>query len=307
MNSKVAENLAAIGELLKTRGFKNVAVTPESHRRVNARSENACAIDLAGVLGWSRPFDKAVLPTELFELLKSAHAVYQDGPWWRCRYRFSTLDGYGFFHSAFPADTKDAVFFGPDTYRFIAALQVELANTKHSWMRAADIGTGSGAAGICLARQNPNATVVLADANENAISLSKINARLAGAGNVTFHIGSDLDGLEGNFDLIVANAPYLLGARKRKYRHGGHERGEGLSLEIFQNALSRLVPDGRLFLYAGSAIVDGVDYFFQEIKKRLAESTSRWSYREIDPDVFGEELDALEADRIAAVFLCLTK
>src|SRR6185312_1874387 len=131
---------------------------------------------------------------------------------------------------------------------FIAALQAELANTNHSWTRAADISTGSGAAGICLARQNPSGTVVLTDVNENAIDLSKVNARLASADNVTFHIGNVLDGLEGNVDLIVANSPYLLDARRGMYRRDGGERVYGLSLAIVDTALSRLVPDGRLFL-----------------------------------------------------------
>jgi len=39
----------------------------------------------------------------------------------------------------------------------------------------------------------------------------------------------------------------------------------------------------------------------------LAGSAHSWCYREIDPDVFGEELGHLDADRIAAVFLTLKK
>jgi SAM-dependent methyltransferase len=312
MQTNVADNLLVGAELLTRNGFRNVPVTPESHRRVNARPEHACAIDLAGVFGWSRRFDPSVLPIELFEVLKTAEAIYQDstsqdGTWWRSRYRFSTLGGLSFLHSAYPTDGEDAVFFGPDTYRFVTAIQSELAQTNQPWLRAADIGCGSGAAGIYLARQNPAGSVLLTDINANAIDLSKINARLARADNVLFNRGSLLDDAAGSFDLIVANPPYLMDVRKRTYRHGGGERGEGLSLQILDTALNRLAPGGRLLLYTGSVIVDGVDYFFQEIEKRLSHSSHTWTYREIDPDVFGEELDALNADRIAAVLLSVRK
>ena len=307
MDANAAHHLLAAAELLKRRGFLNVPATPESHRRVNARPENARAIDLAGVFGWSRPFDQSVLPTDLFELLRISDAIYPDGPWWRSRYRLSTLGGLSFLHSAYPTDAADSVFFGPDTYRFIAAVQNELALTNRHWQRAADIGCGSGVAGIHLARQNSAASVVLTDINPSAIELSKINARLAHADNVTFHLGSLLDGVDGSFDLIVTNPPYLLDATKRTYRHGGGQRGEELSLQILDAALHRLMPGGCLLLYTGSVIVDGIDYFLRQIESRLSSSNCIWSYREIDPDVFGEEIDALKADRIAAVFLAARK
>lgn len=307
MDPSISDKLFQCAELLKNCGFKNIPITPESHRRVNARPEHKCAIDLVGVFGWSRPFDRALLPTDLFEALKAAHAIYQDGLLWRSRYRFSALDNLSFLHSAYPTNAEDSVFFGPDTYRFVGALQTELAQGSHTWRRAADIGCGSGVAGIYLARGNPAGTVELTDINPYAIALAKINARLAGADNVQFHLGHLLDGTEGSFDLIVANPPYLLDAARRTYRHGGGDRGEGLSLEILNVALNRLAPGGRLLLYTGSAIVDGIDYFLRSVEARLGSAAHKWSYREIDPDVFGEELDKLKADRIAAVFLSVTK
>ena len=307
MNPEDADRLLEAAELLKSRAFRNVPVTPESHRRVNARPENAYAIDLAGVFGWSRPFDRSVLPIDLFELLRISEAIYPDGSRWRSRYRLSTLGGLSFLHSAYPTDAADSVFFGPDTYRFIAAVQNELARTNHSWKRAADIGCGSGAAGIHLAWQNSTGCVILTDINGHAIDLSKINARLARVDNITFHLGSLLDGTCGQFDLIVANPPYLLDATKRTYRHGGGQRGEELSVQILDTALERLSPGGCLLLYTGSVIVNGIDYLLGEIESRLSSSNWTWSYREIDPDVFGEELDWLKADRIAAVLLCVRK
>ena len=85
--------------------------------------------------------------------------------------------------------------------------------------------------------------------------------------------------------------------------------GEGLSLAITDVALRRLAPGGSLVLYTGVAIVDGADQFRASIAARLDAAGVEWQYREIDPDVFGEELAQppyASSDRIAAVLLTLT-
>ena len=85
--------------------------------------------------------------------------------------------------------------------------------------------------------------------------------------------------------------------------------GEGLSLEILRQSLPRLSPGGTFLLYTGSAIVGGLDGFSQAAHDLLIGSKFDWSYEEMDPDVFGEELDMpayAEADRIAAVVLTVT-
>ena len=67
-----------------------------------------------------------------------------------------------------------------------------------------------------------------------------------------------------------------------------------------------MAPGGRLLLYTGSAIVDGVDSFAALAQQELLQSGFVYTYAEIDPDVFGEELESgvyASADRIAAVML----
>jgi methylase of polypeptide subunit release factors len=110
--------------------------------------------------------------------------------------------------------------------------------------------------------------------------------------------------VSGLFDLIIANPPYLVDARQRTYRHGGGELGAALSVQIAEQGIDRLVPRGRLLLYTGAAIVDSVDALHETLRARLASRVAHFSYEEIDPDVFGEELEAPpydRADRIAAV------
>jgi methylase of polypeptide subunit release factors len=106
------------------------------------------------------------------------------------------------------------------------------------------------------------------------------------------------------FDLIIANPPYLVDPRARLYRHGGGALGFDLSLRIVEQGIERLAPGGRLILYTGSAIIDGADLFQEALLSQLAGRNLRINYEEIDPDVFGEELDDPpydRADRIAVV------
>ena len=108
----------------------------------------------------------------------------------------------------------------------------------------------------------------------------------------------------------MSNPPYLNDALQRAYRHGGGDFGASLSLRILEATLPRLAPDGSLILYTGAAIVSGRDLFREAALPRLAEGGFAWTYEEVDPDVFGEELETeayRAADRIAAVVLNVRK
>lgn len=311
--SSDATRLLALSAALRDRGYHFVAVTPATHQRVNTRAENLLARDMRDVFGWSRPFLREALDGGLFDAARQAgtlQAVFGEREYWRCSVRAATLDGQIFLHSAYPTDAPDAVFFGPDTYRFADALNRSLASCARSVRRAADIGCGSGAAGILMALAFPEASVVLADINEAALAASRVNARAAGVTNAAC-VRSDLfDDVSGLFDIIVANPPYLIDPAARTYRHGGGRRGEGLSLTILRGALPRLAPGGRLLLYTGSAIIGGLDVLLQQAQAILADAGWQWTYREADPDVFGDELHSAaygDADRIAAVVLTVER
>jgi 23S rRNA G2069 N7-methylase RlmK/C1962 C5-methylase RlmI len=146
--------------------------------------------------------------------------------------------------------------------------------------------------------------VTLTDINHEALRFCRINTALNGVGGVQV-IESDLfQTVCGVFDLIIANPPYLVDPHARLYRHGGGALGFELSLRILEQGIERLAPGGRLALYTGSAILDGMDLFRETLSYRLAGRKLRINYQEIDPDVFGEELDDPpydRADRIAVV------
>ena len=74
--------------------------------------------------------------------------------------------------------------------------------------------------------------------------------------------------------------------------------------------LPELAPGGRLVLYTGAVMVDGGDPLFEALLPHLEACGLPWSYREMDPDVFGEELDEpayADAERIAAVALIVQR
>ena len=155
-------------------------------------------------------------------------------------------------------------------------------------------------------RRNPGRANALQAAIDKAIG--RANAELNGV--AVQAVNSDLlTSVPGVFDLIVANPPYLVDPAERAYRHGGGPLGAGLSLRILDAAISRLDRGGTLVLYTGAAIVSGRDPFRDAVLDRLHGSGLSWRYDEVDPDVFGEELDSgayANADRIAAVVLTAT-
>ncbi len=306
-NDGETERLTDLARLVQATGYHFITPTPTTHARVNARPGGAMARTVRDVFGWSRPFEKAVVPQAVLGAMAEASAlVGQDDGLWRSTVRLASLDGLLLMHSAFPTLAPDSVFFGPDTYRFAQAI---LPHLQIGGGRAIDIGCGSGAGAILIARASPGADVFAVDINARALRFTAANAVLAGVSLRPVH--SDLlAGVDGAFDLIVANPPYLVDPGERAYRHGGGPLGAGLSLDIVAAACDRLAPGGRLVLYTGAAIIDGTDPLFEAAAAHLARRGLDWSYREVDPDVFGEELERgvyVAADRIAAVVLEVRK
>jgi len=302
--------LLQLGGALLQAGYRFTTVTPLTHQRVNARPENAWAATLCDVFGWSRPFRKGTLPSHIEHMLHAANIVV---PWregWRSTLRASTLGPQLFFHSAFPTTETDAVFFGPDTYRFIRALDSELATLVPRIRRAADIGCGAGPGAIAIAARCPQAEVLAIDINNAALQLSAVNAALAGATNVKPCYSDLLNDVDGSFDLIVSNPPYLVDRAQRAYRDGGGALGATLSLAIVDAAIARLTPGGTLLMYTGAAVVNGDTPFLMSVAEHLQRAECSWTCEEIDPDVFGEELDEpayAQTDRIAAIWLKIYK
>jgi len=301
MGDTTDDALLRLAQAVRDTGYDFTTPTPATHARVIARPPPSQP-DLRDIFGWSRPVRPDQVPPDILAAMHAAGVVVPAQDAVRSAVRIATLDGLHFLHSAYPTGAEDSVFFGPDTYRFARAIRARL---DRKVQRAIDIGSGAGPGAILIARAFPEAKVFAADINQAALRLTAINARLNGV-RVTPAMSNLLDGVPGQFDFIVSNPPYLVDPAARAYRHGGGDLGAGLSLAILDAALGRLAPGGLLILYTGAAIVNGSDPFQQAVAARLLGSGLDWTYEEVDPDVFGEELDQgayTSADRIAAVVL----
>lgn len=302
--------LITLGRLLRSRGYRFVAVTPATHCRVLERP--ATTSTLESIFGWNRPFDRAEVDDNIVELLEDAKSLEVESGLYRSSVRFATIGELLFVHSSFPTAEQDAVFFGPDTYRFVRLLRASIADMAASEsMRLIDVGSGSGAGGIFAARLlGQRAELLLADINRKALAFSAANAMLNDLPGAKAVFSDVLAGIEGEADVIMANPPYLIDDARRLYRHGGGELGISLALRIAEEGLSRLRAGGRLILYTGTPILGGADPLFESLQPSLQLYASHFVYEEIDPDVFGEELDRpayATADRIAAVGLTAIK
>lgn len=80
--------------------------------------------------------------------------------------------------------------------------------------RILDMGTGSGVIAITLKKLLPSSVVEATDISIRALETAKANAK-SNQADVTFHAGSLFEQVEGRFDLIIANLPYVPAARWR--------------------------------------------------------------------------------------------
>lgn len=300
-----SEALLGLGRALARAGYRFVTVTPATQLRWlerRRRCGRARAESLRDVFGWNLPFDHDVIGSELHDLLQAADACVLTDEGWRATVRLSSIGDRLFVHSGFPTEREDAVFFGPDTVRFVDFVRRSGARGQ----RLVDVGCGGGAGGIMA--HDVAAEIVLADVNESALEHARVNAALAGAA-VEIVRSDVLRDVTGDIDIVIANPPYMLDDASRTYRDGGGSYGEAVAVRIAREAFERLSPCGTLLIYTGAAIVDGVDTFLRAVAPVLDEHAASFDYVELDPDVFGEELDRpayADVERIAVVGLRAT-
>ena len=296
-------------KLLKTRGYHFITPTPASHQRVLARAGMKEASDLRGLLGWSLPAPPG-LDDPVEDVLRQAGMVDEIDGRVKSRLRVSSLGGQLWLHSAYPTEAEDSVFFGPDSYRFANLIKDELRRRPLApGAHVVDMGAGAGVGGIVAGLCSRDARVTLTDLNPKALRLARINAAAAGIAVET--IESDtLDAVSDPIDLAVINPPYIVDDGDRAYRDGGGMHGGEVPFKMTEMAARRLAPGGRLILYTGAAIVGGRNALCDAIGVVASELGLSHQCREMDPDVFGEELSRpayIDVERIALVAVTMER
>jgi release factor glutamine methyltransferase len=128
-------------------------------------------------------------------------------------------------------------------------------------LKVLDMGCGSGVLGLTLAAERPSWHVTLADVSDDALALAKENAATLGIGNARL-LRSDLfSAVEGEFDGIVANLPYVpeseCASLSREVMHDpalalfGGTDGLEIIRRFIPEAFRRLKPGGWMVLEIG--------------------------------------------------------
>lgn len=297
---------------LKQQDYQFTAITPLSHQRILDRKQNDVnkEITLKDIFGWNLGFKKTDLDPALFSILEEHQLLKIQENLYLSQVRVASLNNALFIHSAFPTIEQDAVFFGPDTYRFAYHLKQYLASRSDPLKRAVELCCGTSAAAISMAKYFPDYDeLIVADLNPKALLYSQMNIDFAGLKKI-HPVQSDLfANLQGQFDLIFANPPYLIDPHQRQYRHGGDELdGNALSFRIIKEGIQHLNPRGCIFLYTGVTVTQDGNRFVEHLENLMRQYKNiSWSYEEIDPDIFGEELEQPAYQHVDRIALALVK
>jgi release factor glutamine methyltransferase len=157
---------------------------------------------------------------------------------------------------------KRALVPRPETEELVELLTSKL-QLPSSNFRVIDVGTGSGVIALSLAARFREAEIYASDISEQALALARENAlRLNFDGRVQFLRSNLLEGVDGMFDLIVANLPYIAAQDRhtlsREVLHDPHvalfaaEQGAELLRKLIEQTPARLRPGGMLALEIGA-------------------------------------------------------
>ena len=172
--------------------------------------------------------------------------------------------------------TPEVLIPRPETEELVCRIIDE--NKKRSGLSVLDIGTGSGAIAVTLAKELPDARVTALDVSEGALSVAAGNAERNGVA-VSF-LKSDILSeapLPGRYDLIVSNPPYV----PERDREGMHR-----NVRDHEPALALFVPDDRPLLFyeaiankaaatlnpGGRLYLETYEAYHQELKQLLEDN-----------------------------------
>ena len=161
-------------------------------------------------------------------------------------------------------------------------------STPHE-LRIVDIGTGSGAIALALAKELPTAEIHATDISEEALEVARANAaRHDLTSRIAFHQADLLLGLPiAQFDIVVSNPPYVgeseedqvqLEVRKFEPRNAVFAGPTGLEV------IERLIPQAQEALRPGGILIFEISGTIAEGARGLL---TRWSDVAIKNDLQG--------------------
>lgn len=157
---------------------------------------------------------------------------------------------------------KRAMVPRPETEQLVELVISQESRKAGTQLRILDVGTGSGVIALSLAAKFPETKLVAADISDDALALARENAECLGlSGRVEFLKSDLLANIEGAFDVIVANLPYVATQDRqslsREVLHDpaialfGGERGDELIRGLIDQTPVHLNPGGLIALELG--------------------------------------------------------
>jgi len=162
-----------------------------------------------------------------------------------------------FFGRTFKSDAR-ALIPRPETEELVGMLLTRFRAKPPA--SVVDVGCGSGVIGLSLAAEWLESEVTLVDISRDALALARENAEAIGLGSGRVEIveGDLLSGLEGPFDLVVANLPYIAleetGALEAEVSHDpelalvGGPRGTELIIRLIADLSGKVASGGLVAL-----------------------------------------------------------
>jgi release factor glutamine methyltransferase len=156
----------------------------------------------------------------------------------------------------------------PETELIVEAACDVLGDTSAPAM-VADVGTGSGCLAVAIARERPHATIVATDISDGALDIARRNAENLGVSSrVTFRRTDLLEDVEGPFDVVVSNPPYVRAGDRAGIQpevrcepatalYGGVD-GQDVIRRLLPQSADRLKPGGTLIFEFGFGQADAV-------------------------------------------------
>jgi release factor glutamine methyltransferase len=154
---------------------------------------------------------------------------------------------------------KRAMVPRPETEELVELLQ---SSIQHPVSSIADVGTGSGVIALSLAAKFPEAEIVAIDLSDEALALAQKNSeRLGLSARIQFAKSNLLAEVDGVFDLVIANLPYISTQDRhllsREVLHDPEialfagAKGDELICALIEQAPPHLRPGGWLALELG--------------------------------------------------------